>query len=138
MYSPLLTSADLRLLDNFEARTLANDAFRHREHVRLTWIYLTREPPEAVADRLCRSLLVLATSHGVPQRFHHTLTVAWVRIIDAARRAHPDLPFDALVDACPLLLDKDAPLAYYTREHLYSDDARKFWLEPNLKPLPGV
>jgi hypothetical protein len=48
------------------------------------------------------------------------------------------LPFDALVDACPCLLDKDTPLAFYTRDHLYSDDARKSWVEPNLKPLPGV
>jgi hypothetical protein len=72
----------------------------------------------------------------VPQRFHHTLTVVWIRIIDAARDAHPDLPFDALVETCPWLLDKDAPLAFYTQERLYSDEARKLWVEPNLKPLP--
>jgi hypothetical protein len=138
MYNPLLTSADLELLEHFEARTLAHAAFRHREHVRLTWIYLTREPADVVANRLCRSLLALATSHGVPDRFHHTLTVAWVRIIDAARRAHPGLRFDALVERCPFLLDKDAPLAFYTRERLYSEAARKLWVDPNLKPLPGV
>jgi hypothetical protein len=74
----------------------------------------------------------------VPERFHHTLTVAWVRLIDAARRTHPDLAFDALVDACPWLLDKDAPLAFYSRDHLYSDEARKSWVEPDLMPLPGV
>ena len=138
MYIPVLTESDFHLRQQFESRTLANAAFRHREHVRLTWIYLTAEPADRVAARLCESLLALATSHGVPERFHHTLTVAWIRIIDDARRAHPDLPFDALVEACPELLDKDAPLAFYTREHLYSDEARKLWVEPNLKPLPGV
>jgi hypothetical protein len=138
MYASFLTPADLLLREQFEARTLPNAAFRHREHVRLTWIYLTMEPADAVAARLCRSLLELATGHGVAQRFHHTLTVAWVRIIAAAMAEHPDLPFDALVEACPLLLDKDAPLAYYTREHLYSETARECWVEPNQKPLPGV
>ena len=78
------------------------------------------------------------SNHGVGQRFHHTLTVAWVRIIEAARREHPALPFDALAAACPYLLDKDAPLEYYTREHLFSDDARQGWVEPDLKSLPSV
>lgn len=138
MYISRLTDADRQLREQFEARTLANSAFRHREHVRLTWIYLTSEPADAVAARLCESLLALATLHGVPERFHHTLTVVWVRLIDDARRAHPDLAFDALVEACPSLLDKDAPLAFYSRDHLYSDQARKIWVDPNLMPLPGV
>lgn len=134
----MLTPADVLLREQFEAKTLANAAFRHREHVRLTWVYLTSDPPDVVAERLCRSLLALATSHGVAERFHHTLTVAWVRIVEDARRAHPDASFDALVAARPALLDKDAPLAYYTRDVLYSDVARKDWVEPNLQPLPGV
>ncbi len=138
MYTAVLSDADLLLRSQFESQTLENAAFRHREHVRLTWIYLTGEPPAAVEARLCRALLALAASHGVAQRFHHTLTVAWVHIIESARRSHPDMPFDALVDACPSLLDKDAPLAYYTRDALYSDEARARWVEPNLKPLPAV
>jgi hypothetical protein len=138
MYIPPLTPADLQLRRQFETRTLENAAFRHREHVRLTWGYLTSEPPAAVEARLCRALLELATSHGVAQRFHHTLTVAWVRLIESARRSHPDMPFDALVEMYPWLLDKDAPLAYYTREHLDSEDARTRWVAPNLKALPDV
>ena len=137
MYSSLLTPADFHLREQFESRSLANAAFRHREHVHLTWIYLVSERADEVAARLCQSLLALATSHGVGERFHYTLTVVWVRIIDAARRDYPGLRFDALVDACPWLLDKDAPLAFYTREHLYSDVAKQSWVEPNLKRLPG-
>jgi hypothetical protein len=138
MYAALLTPDDLTLREQFETRTLPNDAFRHREHVRLTWIYLTLESPDIVAARLCRSLLELATGHGVAQRFHTTLTLAWVRIIESERRAHLDLPFGALVAACPTLLDKDAPLAYYSRERLFSDEARGAFVEPDLKPLPSV
>jgi hypothetical protein len=138
MYSTLLTETDLLLLRQFEARALPNHAFRHREHVRLTWIYLTVEPAEHVAARLCRSLLDLATGHGVAGRFHHTLTVAWVRIIESERRSHPDSAFDALVTASPILLSKDAPLSYYSRERLYSEEARQRWVEPDLTPLPTV
>jgi len=138
MYISVLTDADLRLRQQFESKTLENGAFKHREHVRLTWGYLTGEPPAAVGRRLCASLLDLATSLGVAERFHHTLTVVWVRLIESARRSHPDMPFDALVEECPWLLDKDAPLAYYSREHLYSDEARARWVDPNLQRLPDV
>ena len=138
MYTALLTEADLLLRTQFESKALEHAAFRHREHVRLTWIYLAAEPPAAVEARLCRALRELAASHGVAQRFHHTLTVAWVRIIESARRSQPDMSFDALADACPWLLDKDAPLAYYTRDVLFSDEARGRWIEPNLKSLPAV
>ena len=138
MYPSLLTDSDLQLRRQFETKTLANDAFGHREHVRLTWGYLTCEAPDAVAARLCHGLLELATSHGVAQRFHYTLTIVWVRLIESARRSHPDSPFDTLVEQCPWLLDKDAPLAYYTRDHLFSDDARARWVEPDQMPLPVV
>jgi hypothetical protein len=138
MYASLLTDSDLLFREQFESKTLSNDAFRHREHVRLTWIYLMLEPADQVEARLCRSLLDLATGHGVAQRFHHTLTAAWVRIIESERRSYPDMPFDALVAACPLLLHKDAPLSYYSRDRLYSEEARQHWVEPDLKPLPAV
>ena len=138
MYTTVLTDADLSLRREFESKTLRNEAFRHREHVRLTWIYLTSDPPDVVAERLCTSLLALATSHGVGQRFHHTLTVAWVRIIEAARREHPQVSFDALAQACPFLLDKDTPLSYYSREVLFGDEARQRWVEPDLRTLPTV
>jgi hypothetical protein len=138
MYASLLTDSDLRLREQFESNTLTNEAFRHREHVRLTWIYLTLEPAHQVAARLCRALLELATRHGRGERFHHTLTVAWVRIIESERRSNPDASFDALVAACPSLLNKDAPLSYYSRERLYSDEARERWVEPDLKSLPAV
>ena len=138
MYAALLTPDDLTLRERFETLTLPNDGFRHREHVRLTWIYLTLDPPEIVAARLCQSLFELATSHGVAQRFHTTLTIAWVRMIEFERRSHPDMQFDALVAACPSLLDKDAPLAYYSRELLFSDHARHAFVEPDLRALPRV
>ena len=138
MYVSLLAPSDHQLREQFESRLLPDGGFRHREHVRLTWVYLTLEPPQLVADRLCRSLRQLASSHGAPQRFHHTLTVAWVRIIESERRSHPDSSFEDLIAACPWLLNKDLPLVYYSRERLYGDEARHRWVEPDLKPLPAV
>jgi hypothetical protein len=85
---------------------------------------------------MCRALLQFAASRGARERFHHTLTIAWVRLIAGARITHPDLGFDQLASACPWLLDKDAPLSCYTRDRLYADEARQRWIEPDVQPLP--
>ena len=36
-----------------------------------------------------------------------------------------------LLDRCPELADKDLPLKYYSRERLFSDEARAGWIEPS-------
>ena len=33
--------------------------------------------------------------------------------------------------SCPELADKDLPLKYYSRERLFSDEARAEWVEPD-------
>jgi DNA-binding MarR family transcriptional regulator len=135
MYA-LVTPNDLQLRRQFESHTLSEGAFRHRQHVQVTWGYLTEEPSERVAERMCRALLALATSQGAAQRFHHTLTVTWVWLTAGAACAHPHLAFDELVVTCPWLLDKNTPLEYYTRERLYSERARLTWVQPDRQPLP--
>jgi hypothetical protein len=131
----VLTAADLDLRDRFERKTLPTATFGHQNHVRLTWVYLTEHSAEVVAEQLCRSLLELATSLGAPERFHYTLTVAWVHIIEAARQQRPDLPFDDLVIVFPQLLDKRTPLEYYTSAHLDSDEAYVRWVSPDRRPF---
>ena len=40
-----------------------------------------------------------------------------------------------LVKQCIALLEKNFPLAYYSPERLFSDEARTSWVEPDLKLL---
>ena len=37
--------------------------------------------------------------------------------------------------AHPALADKELPLQYYSRERLFSDEARVAWVEPDRQPL---
>ncbi len=72
---------------------------------------------------------------GVPEKFHITLTRAWLDLLDSARRAHPEAEGpEALVQVCPELLDKDALLRFYSRDLLTSDIARTEWLPPDRAP----
>src|SRR4051812_50192003 len=96
--------SDDELVAGFEAGRLAE--FHHADHVRLTIVYLARHGREATRNRLADGLLRFATLKGHPEKFHVTMTRAWVDLIDAARTARPDArDAAALVSACPLLLD---------------------------------
>jgi hypothetical protein len=72
--------------------------------------------------------------------YHETITFASV---DAARRHlgryPPDCPLHEILDAlmAGALGDPDWLLAYWTRERLFSVEARRAWVAPDIKPLSG-
>jgi hypothetical protein len=121
---------DDELVEGFEAGTLS--AFPHAQHVRLTIVYLARHGQDETRQKMLEGLVRFATAKGQPQKFHVTMTHAWIDLIDAARRAHPEAPdAAALVAACPELLDPDALLRFYSPERLKSVEARERWVPPD-------
>ncbi|MFL6279613.1 MAG: hypothetical protein ACJ731_05845 [Vicinamibacterales bacterium] len=121
---------DDELIEGFEATTLPS--FPHAEHVRLTILYLARHGREETERKLFAGLRRFAAAKGVPQKFHVTMTIAWLDLVDAARRRHPEADDPAaLVSLCPELLDRDALLRFYTSDRLMSDAARERWVAPD-------
>jgi hypothetical protein len=121
---------DDELVGGFEAATLAS--FPHVDHVRLTIIYLNRFGREKTEQKLFDGLRRFAAAKGVPEKFHVTMTVAWIELVTAARAQHPGLTDSAaLVAACPQLLDRDLPLRFYTPERLNSPEAKAAFIPPD-------
>jgi hypothetical protein len=120
-------------VSGFEAGTL--EQFHHSDHVRLTILYLERYDRDQALRRLSAGLIRFATSKGHPEKFHVTLTRAWLDLIESARAAHPGARAADLVRACPQLLDKDALTPFYSREVLASERARIGWVPPDRTPL---
>lgn len=81
------------------------------------------------------TLRKFAASAGKPEKYHETITLFWVRLLAHARAIASKESLEQVVEANPQLLEKDFPLAYYSRERLFSKNARTKWLEPDLKPL---
>ena len=69
--------------------------------------------------------------------YHETLTLFWIEIVRRylsvaiANGSFIDIA-NGLIDSCG---NPHLPLKYYSRELLMSWDARKSWVEPDLKPL---
>jgi hypothetical protein len=124
---------DDELVRGFESGALAD--FPHAQHVRLTIVYLERHGRDTTLTLLADGLQRFAASKGHPEKFHVTMTRAWVELIVAARGAFPGArDAAALVAACPLLLERDALLRFYSADRLNSDLARSQWLAPD-RPL---
>ena len=99
--------SDQELIDGFEAGTLAPADFHHRDHVRLTWLYLERYGRDEAERRMRSGLRTFASRAGTPDKFDATLTRAWVAAIDDARLGEAASTFERLVALRPELLTRD-------------------------------
>jgi hypothetical protein len=73
---------DRELVAAFEACTL--DDFSHPDHVRVAWIYLTELPFPEASRRMTESVRRFAASKGATEKYHETITHAWMRLVWAA------------------------------------------------------
>ncbi len=121
----------------FERGEIPAAEFGHRAHVRLAWVYLREAGSfEAALARIRDGIKQFAAAAGASQKYHETLTVLWMRLLDDAAARVPDgCSYDELLQRCPELADKDLPLQYYSRERLFSEEARVAWVEPDVAVL---
>jgi hypothetical protein len=120
------------LVQAFEAATLAPTAFGHREHLYVAWCYLRSLPPEDALARYVHHLRKLAAALGAPERFHATITWAYLVLLHAAMECSPNVSFDDLLTAHPALQDHrgGALTAHYARDELESEAARRYFVLP--------
>jgi hypothetical protein len=118
----------------FEDTSLPEAAFRHRDHVRLAWIYLRETPvPEALA-RFAEGLKRFAAAKGKAGLYHETITFAYLLLInERVERSGRGSSFDDFAEANPdLLVWRPSILAsYYKEETLGSLLARRTFVLPD-------
>jgi hypothetical protein len=128
---------DDEFVSEFEACSYPSGQFRHADHVRLAWIYLRRYGMARAEQRIARGIQNFAASLGHPEKYHDTITRAWLRLVFTAWRQTPRIEsFDEFAAQHAWLLEQDSLAAFYSRELLASDAARKCWHEPDLQALP--
>jgi GNAT superfamily N-acetyltransferase len=122
----------------FHARTLPHAQWTHAAHLRIAWLHLDRHELDEAHLRMRAGIIRLNAAHGLvesPERgYHETLTRVWLVLVRAARgRAVGPDSTSLLVDPG---LTRTAPLAYYSRERLFSPAARATFVPPDLAELP--
>src|SRR5919201_5220420 len=82
-------------------------AFRHRQHVNLAFVAVRRYGMPGAIDKVCGWIRQVAAYEHAPQKYHHTVSRAWVELVAHHVAGEPDAtPFDACVRRHPALIDK--------------------------------
>lgn len=135
------TGEVLSLLRRFDDCTLPRDEWTHAAHLTVAlWHLLEYDWAEAVS-RVRLGIRRYNAAHGIRTTptggYHETLTLFWMRrvrtFLDDGRNEARSLV--ALANDLGAALDSRLPLEYYTRERLFSTEARAAWVEPDLKSL---
>lgn len=145
-YPPRLFEDDAtirHLGEGLIACRLRREEWTHEAHLAAT-CWLVRERPDIVPERDLPDLIrrfneSVGGVNDDSQGYHETITQAYI----AGLRAHVgECPETMSLTACVNALlssergARDWPLNFYSRERLFSIDARRRFVEPDLSRLP--
>ena len=113
--------------------------FDHRAHIRLAYIYLVEGSPDSAVNLMQDTLTGLLKHVGVDpsEKYHQTLTEAWILAVHhfMSKTDHCESA-DDFIEQNNVMLDSKIMMTHYSAEVLFSDAARKTFVEPNLDPIP--
>ena len=126
--------SDRDLLEQFETVTLPIECFRHTEHVRVAFLYLSTFPILEALERFSAALQRFAAAHGKSKLYHETITWAYMFLIQErmARAGRKQTCEEFARNNADILIWKDGVLTrFYRKETLRSDLARGTFLFPD-------
>jgi hypothetical protein len=126
----------------FLERTLPKAAWTHAGHFTATLWILARRPDIDAPRQLPQLIRAYNEATGVANTdtggYHETITQASLRAAQAFLAARPTEPLYVSVNAllASHLGRHDWMLAHWSKERLFSVEARRAWVEPDVQPLP--
>lgn len=120
----------------FEDATISRDAWKHAEHLTVALHYVTLHDLETATAKMRDGIFKLLAAFEVDltkeMPYHETLTVFWMRTVadfNASRNGTRLLP---KANELVANYDKDYPLKFYSRDFLFSDEARARFVDGDL------
>ncbi len=127
----------------FLARTLPKSHWTHAGHFAAALYILLRRPDIDAPRDMPALIRAYNEATGVANTddggYHETITQASLRAARAFASTQPqNAPLTAILAAllASELGDKNWPLTYWTHTRLFSVEARRAWIDPDLAPLP--
>jgi hypothetical protein len=111
--------------------------FRHRQHINLAFYAVRRYGMPDAVGTICTWIRQIAAYERAPQKYHHTVSRAWVEAVAYHVAQDPGCDdFEDFAASNPALLDKRLLSRHYLSSTLASVAARGGWVEPDLEPFP--
>jgi hypothetical protein len=126
----------LSLVETFENGTISRDKWKHAEHLIVAFYYLSHHDFDAALIKMRDGIFNLLRAFEIDltreMPYHETLTVFWMRTVDDFRKSKNGAWAAAICSELVETFDKDYPLKFYSRDRLFSDEARKKFVEGDL------
>ena len=89
-----IVDEDEAFIRAFEDATLAPENFRHRDHIRLAWLYLQNYTVPETLTRYSRGIKNFARANGKENLYHETITWAFIFLVEERMESSPDKNMD--------------------------------------------
>ena len=123
--------SDAEFLEALESCRLPPHEFTHAAHLRAAYLYLRGGGFETALGRIRSAIRNYAAHLGVPGKYHETVTVAYVALIQQHMvERGPAEGWQQFREANPELLERGLLLRYYAAAELDSDLARRTFVLP--------
>ncbi|OFZ23252.1 MAG: hypothetical protein A3D92_08980 [Bacteroidetes bacterium RIFCSPHIGHO2_02_FULL_44_7] len=123
----------------FEAGQLPKEEWTHEAHLVVGIVYVTRyEFDRALAlarENITAHNVAVGTINSDSSGYHESITRFWLEIIKRYLKARQ---YHSIEETVHLFLrssaaDKDLPMEFYSRERLFTTEARTNWVDPDKK-----
>ena len=128
----------LSLVRSFEDATVSRDDWKHAEHLVVALYYVSHYDIVTAALKMRGGILnLLEKGFGLDlakeMPYHETITIFWIRTIAKYNATKNGASVAEKIEEMVRRFDKDYPLKFYSRELLFSDEARALFTEPDRK-----
>jgi hypothetical protein len=128
----------LDLVRSFEDASIQHDDWKHAEHLIVALYYVSNYNVEMAVEKMRSGILnLLANGFKVDllkeMPYHETITVFWIRTLAAFQASSNGRPVGEKIDEMINRFDKDYLLSFYSREFLFSDEARTTFVDPDIQ-----
>lgn len=130
----------ISLVRAFEDTSIARGGWKHREHLVVALYYLNSFDIEAATEKMRSGILnLLERGFNVDlakeMPYHETITIFWMRAVHRFLAETNGSSLVRKVAEMSARFNKDYPLRFYSRELLFSDEARARFVEPDIVPF---
>lgn len=127
----------LNRVAGFENGTISESEWRHAEHLIVALYYLKYYDLETSTAKMRDGIFNLLKSFGVDltkmMPYHETLTIFWMQTVNNFKSSKNGYSVVEIGNELIEKFDKDFPFKFYSRELLFSDEARAKFVEPDLQ-----
>jgi len=124
------------LVRAFETCEIHPAEFKHYQHLAVALCYVTEFPYDDAVGRMRSGIQKLAAAYG-KTGYHETITLFWLAMTrDFVATASPESSLHVLAnELAEKFADRNFILNYYSEALLGSAEAKRRWVEPDLKSL---